>query len=777
MAKMKDSELKALLQAERSASLGGNLTSDLTSERSKALDYYNGEMDDMPAFEGRSAAVSTDVSDTIEGLMPGLMEIFAAGEEVVRFEPVGPEDEEAAKQETDYVNHVFMQKNQGFMILQTFIKDALLSKNGFVKVFWDKSETETKETYLDQPDDAFMMLASSPDTEIVEHTEHADEETGQPLHDVTLVKRKSYGCVKAVPVPPEEFGVSKFARSIQDATYCFHQVKKTEADLIAQGYDEAQVKKLPTYTARNEEENNARNVLNEDQSTSSNLNKSSRLIDTIEHYVRMDYDGEPGLYRVTTGGGQLEILKRDGKSDVVAVDEIPFATMSPVIMSHQFFGKSIADLVMDIQRIKTALIRGWLDNVYLINNQRLEVAESMSHERTLDDLLVNRPGAVVRVKVPGAVTPIPNQPIGDTLLPAIEYMDATREWRTGVTRQGQGLDPNSLQNQSATAANQMFTAAQARMKLIARVFAETGIRDLFALIHGCIRKNDRQINTVRLRNTWVQVDPRNWKTRDDMTINVGLGTGSRVEQVANLNNLLNVQKEIVLSSPTQTLVQPKNIYNTLEKLIERVGLKTIEPYFTDPETVQAPPPPPDPKMVELQMKREDMQMKAQLDQQAMHQKAQIETLQANADIATQDRKTQAELALAEKKFELDKELKLIDAQLKQMDHQQTITQKDQQHQQSMQIAEKKKDGPVVQIQGTDAMNEVMDKHMQSGKAAFDQLGEALAQLGQQVAAVSEDMASPAEIIRGKDGRAQGIKRGKRTMTITRGADGRAQGIQ
>jgi hypothetical protein len=704
MAKMKDSELKALLQAERGASLGGTLTSDLASERSKALDYYNGEMEDMPAFEGRSAAVSTDVSDTIEGLMPGLMEIFAAGEEVVRFEPVGPEDEEGAKQETDYVNHVFMQKNTGFLVLYTFIKDALLSKNGVVKVFWDKSETETKETYLDQPDDAFMMLASAPDAEIVEHTEHADEATGQPLHDVTLVKRKNYGCVRVDPVPPEEFGISKFAKSIKDATYCFHQVKKTEADLIAQGFDEAQVKKLPTYTARNEEEDNARNILKEDQSTSDKMNRSARLIDTIEHYVLMDYDGkdEPGLYRVTTGGGQLEVLKRDGKSDVVAVDEIPFATMTPVIMTHRFFGKSIADLVMDIQRIKTALIRGWLDNVYLINNQRLEVAESMSHERTLDDLLVNRPGAVVRVKVPGAVTPIPNQPIGDTLLPAIEYMDATREWRTGVTRQGQGLDPNSLQNQTATAANQMFTAAQARMKLIARVFAETGIRDLFSLVHGCIRKNDRQINTVRLRNRWVQIDPRNWKTRDDMTINVGLGTGSRVEQVANLNNLLNIQKEIVLSGPTQTLVAPKNIYNTLEKLIERVGLKTIEPYFTDPETVQAPPPPPDPKMVEIQLK------------------AEIEKLQAQADVAVQDRKIASEIALAEKKFALDKELKLIDAGIKQQqaqnemhfraeDHQMQREQRTQDHhmkQEERQAKAAEKQAPKAEIQVKHGADEI-----------------------------------------------------------------------
>ena len=692
MPQMSALALKAMLNAERASSLGGNINSDLSSERTKAMEYYNGEMTDMPSAEGRSKAVSTDVADTIEGLLPPLVEIFAAGEEVVKFEAVGPEDVEAAQQETDYVNHVFMQKNPGFMVSYTFIKDGLQQKNGFVKVYWDKTEKEERETYLDQPDDAFMMLAQSPDTEIVEHTQKTGED-GQITHDVTLVKRKSYGCAKVVNIPPNEFGITKRARTIRDSTYCFHEpANVTEADLIAQGFDEAQVKTLPTRGSVEEQEEQARDTLNADETNASDsLNKAARLIKVIEHYVFMDYEGngKPTLYMVTTGGNQMEVLRRDGKDAVDPVDVMPFASLTPIPVPHEFFGRSTADIVMDIQQQKTALLRGMLDNIYLANNQRHEIAESHSHERTLDDYLNNRPGAPVRVKTPGGILPIPNQFIGEALYPAFQYLDATREWRTGVTKQGQGIDANALQNQTATASNNNFTASQARQRLIGRVMAETGFRDMFILLHGCIRKNDRQINTVRLRNKWVEVDPRTWKNRDDMTINVGLGTGSKEQQIAQLTNIMGVQKEMMMARlPTVT---PKNLYNTAAKLVEKSDLKTVEPYFTDPESqegqqiAQAAQQQPDPEQMKMQFEQQKLQMEAQLAEKADQRKAQIEEVQAQADIATNQQKLEAEAMNNEREFQLKKELALFEAQLEQEKFNREEARKDREHSQKMEL--------------------------------------------------------------------------------------------
>jgi hypothetical protein len=189
MAKMSAGELKALLSAERYDALSAMAASKLSDERASALNYYMGNMSkDMPAPDGRSKAVSSDVADTIEGLMPSLMDIFCGADEVVRFAPVGAEDEAAAEQESDYVNHVFMQQNPGFMVLYSFVKDALLSKVGVVKVWWEEREEESRETYYDLTDDQFALLAqavleSDGAMKIVAHTMHNDLETREQCPD------------------------------------------------------------------------------------------------------------------------------------------------------------------------------------------------------------------------------------------------------------------------------------------------------------------------------------------------------------------------------------------------------------------------------------------------------------------------------------------------------------------------------------------------------------------------------------------------------------------
>src|SRR5580704_7077764 len=708
MPKMPTSDLKAMLTAEKLDALAAMRASKLSSERAHAMDYYNGDMSrDMPAQDGRSRAVSTDVADTIDGLMPSLMEIFAGSDDVVRFEPFGPEDVAAAEQETDYVNHVFMQRNPGFLILYSFIKDALLSKVGIVKVWWEEREEEQRETYLDQPDDAFALLIADPEVEIVAHSERPDPSfrpaamplqmspqlpAGGPvappdpgagtiapaapasvtpapgassapedddaavpmLHDVTVVTRKTVGQAHVQGVPPEEFGISRFARSLRDCGYCFHEVIKRAEDLIADGYDRNEIEAIPSYTMLTNPEELARDTVDEHLAAGGDegINEVNRQIKITEHYVRMDYEGnnKPALYRVTTGGDQGDVLTRDGEPEIVRVDTPPFAAMTPVIVTHRFFGRSIADLVMDIQRIKTALLRSILDNAYLAVNPRVEVSEAHATETTLDDLLVSRPGGIVRTKMPGGVNWQTVPAIAGEIFPVLEYADATREWRTGVNRQSQGLDANALQNTSATAAIQVYNAAQARMKLIARIFAETGIRDLFALLHGVIRRNGGEAATVRLRNQWVTVDPRDWHERNHLTINVGLGTGGKSERLAHVMAVINLQKE-ALGAGLSNLVSVQNLYNSAAEVVKLVDLKNVDQFFTDPRTQPPPQPRPDPKLMQIQTQ-------AQLDQQ-----------QAQAQLAMQDRKAQHDAALAQQRFELDRQTALLQHELALRDQQ------------------------------------------------------------------------------------------------------------
>jgi hypothetical protein len=692
MPKMSAIDLRALLQAERTDAMSAITASKLSEERATALDYYQGDMSkSMPAPDGRSKAVSTDTSDTIEGLMPTLMEIFTGGDEVVRFMPHGPEDVAAAEQETDYVNHVFMQANPGFLVLYSFIKDALLSKVGIVKVYWETKEETERETYLDQPADAFAAIAAAPGVEIVEHSEHDDGAAGT-LHDVTVEATKSTEKAHVVAVPPEEFGISRHARSIRECDYAFHDVFKSESNLIAQGFDAAQIKKLPSYIVAHTIEEISRDTVNEStlRQGEDNLNTANRLIRVTEHYVKMDYEGteEARLYRVTTGGEDGELLLRDGEPDVIEEDKIPFAAITPVIQTHRFFGRSVADLVKDIQEQKTALLRGMLDNLYLHNNPRVEVCEQHATETTLDDLLVSRPGGIVRTKAPGGLNWQEVPDITPSIYPALQYLDSTREWRTGVSRQGQGVDPNALQNQVATIANQMFNAAQAKVKLIARIFAETGIKDLFTLLHATIRKHATAPANVQLRNKWVTVDPRDWKTRDDMTINVGLGTGSKAEQLAHLQLIVGAQKEAVMGGAP--IVSMANLYNAAKELTKLAGHQDTDKFFTAPGAPPDPnnpaaapiPKPPDPKAAAMEAKAQAEQAKVQAQAAVEHARMQADAahqqMKTQADIAFQTQKAQidAELAqrkaaleahLAEQKLAIDIRLKEIDAQLKQQE--------------------------------------------------------------------------------------------------------------
>jgi hypothetical protein len=627
------------------------------------MDYYLGDMDaEMPAQLGRSRAVSTDVADTVDGIMPSLIDIFTAGDEVVRFDPVGPEDELAAAQETDFVNHVFHQENPGFVILYSMMKDALIQKNGIAKFWWQEGSSESRETYLNLTDDAYALLLADETVEVVEHTEHSDHAAEiaeslddaidfapatAALHDVVVIRRRPYGCVKVMAVPPEEFLISKRARSIAEAPYCAHRVRKSISELIEAGYPRRIVEDLPTGTASATEEEQARATVDDnDQDDGSDINRAMRTIEVTEHYIRVDWDGDgiAELRKITTAGPGDEILDNE------PYDRIPFAGITPILMPHRFWGRSVADLVIEIQKIKTALLRTVLDNAYFANNQRVEVAESHTNDHTLDDLLTNRPGGIVRTKMPGGLVPIPTNPIGPHIFPVLEYMDVTREVRTGVNRMAIGPDPNTLNPYSTTAtgANLLASAAQQRIRLIARTFAETGMKDLFLGIHELILKHGKEARQVKLRDRWVTVDPRQWRTRQDMTVTVGLGTGTRDQVQAYLTSILQMQIRALemQGGADGPLVTLTNVYNTLRKLTENAGFKSADPFFTAPDPRRMPAPQgPDPGML------------------AAQERLQAETLKLQADAARHAREAELEARLGKYKADLDAQIAVYKANL------------------------------------------------------------------------------------------------------------------
>ena len=613
MAKISDTELQSIINGEISNSLGF-LGGNLSSQRKKSLEYYLGEKLGTE-IDGRSQVISTDVADTIETILPNLLRIFTASDNVVRCEPVKAEDVALAEQATNYINYIFNKDNPGFSILYTWFKDALLEKNGIIKVFWDESKKVEQGTYKNLNDDEYQLLVNDPNVEFVETEEFEDEkakeqlqqvkemaaaqgqeiETPVPmLHNCIIKRTNAFGKVKVENVPPEEFLISRSSKSIEDASFVAHKVARTRSELIEMGFDPEVVDSLPaTQNVLHSTEKLTRFGDIDENPFKHSTDKSTEQIELYECYIKIDYDGDgvAELRKVCVGGNSSYTILEN-----VSVDSNPFCSLTPIPMPHRFYGRSVSELVEDIQLVKSTVMRQLLDNMYLTNNNRVAIMDGMVN---LDDLLTSRPGGVVRTKQPPSqvMMPMQSQTISQQAFPLLEYLDTVRETRTGVTRYAQGLDADSL-NKTATGINTLMTQTQMRMELIARIFSETGVKDLFSKIFELTVKYQDKERIIQLNNQFVPVRPTEWKDRYNISIIVGLGSGSKEQQLVILNNILErqVQAFQLQGGQEYPMVTLKNFYNTLSKMIENAGLKNVENYFVNPDVgkqmIQPKPPPP-----------------------------------------------------------------------------------------------------------------------------------------------------------------------------------------
>ena len=657
--KLSDSEIVARIEAEESKSYGVN-DSQLSFERSEAINFYLG----LPfgnEVEGRSQVVSYDVQDTIESALPQLLKVFVAGDKVVTFDPKGPEDQDAADQETDYVNHVVMEKNAGFNIFYVWFKDALLSKNGYVKVYTETEDEMEEVEYSGLTDAQLQMLASDDKTEVLEHTAYPDPSVDiamlqqqammnnqdpmsimQPmLHDVKLKVTESKDSIKIKNVAPENMMVSvdTTGPSLNDARFVQHRELMAVAE-IAEAFNLSESKVegiMSDIRSVFEQESNARDIYSEE---------FDRAVDEDDALVKDTYikiNGERWRY-VVLGN---EIIYKE------KCEYVPFACITPMIMPHRHIGRSYSDLTQDIQMIKSTLLRGQLDNMYLANNGRYAISDRVN----LDDMLTSRPGGIVRVSgEPGsAIMPLQHPPLPASTFSMVEYMDSMKEKRTGITAYNQGLDSNSL-NKTASGVAQIMSAAQQRIELVARTFAETGVKDLFQLVHKLVRTTLTKPDIIRLRNRWVEVDPREWKARKDMSISVGLGAGNKDQQLMHLTTILQMQKEAIQIGITS----PEKIYNALAKLTQNAGFKNPEEFWTNPANT--------PEQEGQQQKPTEAEIMVQGQLQIEQQKAQAQMMQeqerSKNDIIIEREKIIAQAELEKFKAQLKAETDLAIAQLK-----------------------------------------------------------------------------------------------------------------
>ena len=630
--KITEDELVARIDQEITDSLGYG--DEVSLQRERAMEYYYGEPFGNEV-EGRSQFIDSTVQDTIEWIKPTLMRIFASGDQMVTFNPVGPEDVDSAKQATDYINHIFMKDNPGWEILYAWFTDALLQKNGIVKVWWDESEEWNREEYKGLDEMELQSLISDPRVEVIEHTSPGTELDGSYSegesegHHVVISRDMSKGRVHVENVPPDEFLISRASKAIQDARFTCHRVKKTLTEL-REIYGDLDPEDLTGGIYGDHEfsgERESRYVFDNSGSAGFNNETPFGSDDSLSEYwlhecfMRVDFDGD--------GIAELRKVCLVG-STVLAneeIDRIPFVSLTPIRIPHKFFGLSVADLTMDLQLIKSTLMRNLMDNMYNQNFGRYAVLEGQAN---LDDLLTQRPGGIVRVKSPNAVMPLATPPLQNYSFQMLQYLDSIRESRSGVSSSTQGLNEDALKSHTtATAVAQVMTAAQARVELIARNFAETGVKELMNVIYELVQKNQDKQRVVLLSNQWVPVRPDMWRDKMDCSVSVGLGHGNRDQQLMHLSSMLQFATQAM--SGGLSIVTEQNLYNMGAALIKNMGFQNVQDFLTDPaQAPQKPNPDQDIKQSELQLKKGELDVKI-AEVQIKQQKLQMEAAEAQVD--------------------------------------------------------------------------------------------------------------------------------------------------
>lgn len=615
------SNIRDLLAASATFNYG-----DLADQRIKAMDYYLGQPfgDELP---GQSQVVSTDVADTIEGILPYLMKIFTASDRVVEVDATKPETVELAEQATDYLNWLFYKKNRGFLVLYSFFKDALIQKNGIVKFWRERKHTVETSNYEALTTEELTFLLQKRGVEILGHATNV----GDPeLHDITVRETQTEGDVKVQCLPPEEFVVNRRHNSLylQDAQLVCHRSRQTRSALLAMGFAEDQIDDCNSSDDwLMQEEENVRDTSGATLGDPVDYGTVNDIYLLDEIYVRMDKDGDgiDELYKVFMCGNEL--------LDYEETDQIPFAAITPIIMTHRFHGRSVAELIMDIQRIKSTIQRQSLNNLYLTNNPRMAVLRNMVN---IPDLMNVRPGGIVRMDQLDAVAPLTVPFVARDSFQVLQYFDDVKENRTGLTRYNQGMDANSL-NKTATGINRIMEASKERIELIARIFAETGVAELFRGLLRVAAGGDSRSDIIKIRGKWVPMDPTEFQDLYDVTVNVGLGTGNKAEQIQSMQMIIMAQKEAAHIG----MCRPIHFYNALEQSLFLAGHKDVDRFFTKPPDDAPMPQPPNP---------EEMKIKGEVQKHEVSTKAHMqETLQtANIEAdATKYRITkQAETELA-----------------------------------------------------------------------------------------------------------------------------------
>ena len=657
-----EEKLKAILDENIDSALN-YVEQEVEPDRVKADNYYK-KMPFGNEVKGKSSVIDSTVQEVIQSSLGQLVKPFLQGSDIVEFTATKEGGAELATTVTDYVNHIFHSDNDGAQILRTWMFDALLLKTGIVKAYWDDDTDATPETYEGLSSDELAMLMSD-DVEIVEQEElpgeliqvGQDPMTGEPLtqqapstYNVKVMVTTDASKVKIENVDPSEFLIDKHTSSIKDSTFVAQRQMLTRAQLVDMGYDKAIVDELST-----DDELGLDTDFDFNSDDDTTTDKTQELIAYYECYLDIGNEkGQAVKHRVCYAS--KKILSSE------EIDYIPFYSLCPFPLPHQFYGQSMADHTMDLQFIKSTIMRQMLDNLYLTNNSRVGAVEGQVN---LDDLLNSTAGGIIRMKNPNAIVPMQVQSSASQSFPMLEYLDQMQAKRTGINDLAQGIDANVLQNVSATAVATMTAQSQGKIELIARVFADTGIKELMQGILHLVCKYQNEPREIKISGKPMMLDPREWTNNYNVKVNVGLGNGTGDEKVAMIQMILAKQEQILqqygVNNPLVTLKQYRE---TLAKFINASGFADDAQFMNEisdqalqqiqQADAQADKTPPEVKAAQAiaQAEMEKAKMKAQTDMAA--QQLKMQELQAKVE------QEQKELQLQQQQQQLDADRQMLD---------------------------------------------------------------------------------------------------------------------
>ena len=644
MPKMTDRELISVLNdAKADAVL---YAGEFMKENEKFLSAYLGEKTgDFAGNPQQSSVVSTDIADVVEADMPSLVRVFLGSGDIISFEANtdGEADQQEAEDKTKYANWVVKNQKDSFKMMYDWLKDAEIQKCGVVKYYVDEKKETEEVKFKGVDEDELRDILESLETADVTKTEILDaEENEDGTFDLNFKVTRESSKIEIMNIPMESFIITRNAPSKNRAALVGDRVSKTRSELRADGFSEELIKSLPTHSSEVDTATTLEQIRNYDQggtltdnSVQQNANEEVEIFDL---YLKIDFDGDGIAERrhIMISGNVVLINE--------AFNHVPYAMLSAIPMPHKAIGRSRAEITYATQLEKTALKRGMFDNIRQVNQPRNVVHDDVD----LDDLLTMRDNGIIRMEADSqilpsqAVFPLVTPYIGDRALQIVQYVDQQRAQTTGTLLGSQGLDADTIAKETATRFNGIEKAGSAKIELICRNYAETGISDLFEGIAWLASRFQDTVSEFMVLGKPMKIDPRKWKYNHNLVTNVGLGAGNNEALVQSLQGIYQIQTQLALAG--STLTDEKDIYNTLKRITDGLGLPRVDEFFNNPEE-------PDQllKAQNEQLNKIVLQMQEQMEQM-QNPLAEAEQIKAQATLI---------------KAQNDSQVKLLDMQQKQ----------------------------------------------------------------------------------------------------------------